>query len=361
MAMALQTLLRGRHPPSWLKPVAYAALAAALLAAPLLTSNQFLIRVMTMIMIWALLGLGQNVITGFCGQLSFGHAAFYGIGAYTSVLLTIHFGAPYPLALAGAALAAAAFGLVVGYPAVRIGGDYLFLVTIGFAEIARLVFLNWDDVTGGAVGIPNVPPIEFFGWKFLTNIGYYYVALTLLALVVAALSRIVASDIGRCFKAIREDEIAARSVGISLTRYKLMAFAIGAAIGGMAGSVVAHFLAYVGPDMFTNWESTVVFVIVLVGGLGSIPGTIIGAALVVGAFESLRGLVDYRMYVVGALLIGTVLLRPSGLLGAVRLRAPRAPVEPIDEPAESSATPAMEGSAKMLGPQGVSKAKPSAL
>jgi branched-chain amino acid transport system permease protein len=325
-------------------PVAIACVAA-MAAVPLLTDDQFLLRVLTMVMIWSILGLGQNVITGFCGQLSFGHAAFYGIGAYTSVLMTIHLGAPYPVALAGAMLAAAAFGLVVGYPAVRIGGDYLFLVTIGFAEIVRLVFLNWDDVTGGAVGIPNVPPITLFGHALLTNTGYFYVSLVLLALISWALSNIVHSDIGRCFKAIREDEIAARSAGISLARYKLTAFALGAGIGGAAGSVMGHFLAYIGPDMFTNWESTVVFVIVLIGGLGSIPGTILGAALVIGSFEAVRGLVDYRMYVVGALLLATVLIRPSGLLGAVRLRAPRVPVEAEDAAPEPPAAPPSKASA----------------
>ena len=136
-------------------------------------------------------------------------------------------------------------------------------------------------------------------------------------------NRIVASDIGRCFLAIREDEIAARAVGVNVSRYKLMAFGLGAAISGVAGALVAHFLSYVGPDMFTNWESTLVFVIVLVGGLGSIPGTILGAAVIIGIFESARGLSDYRLYIAGGLLLFVVLIRPSGLIGAVGCAIPQ--------------------------------------
>jgi branched-chain amino acid transport system permease protein len=306
------------------RKAAAAALIVFLLVLPQVHRDEFLFRILAMIGIWSILGLGQNVITGFCGQLSFGHAAFYGIGAYTSVLLTIHFGLPYLIALGASALAAGLFGLVVGYPAIRVGGDYLFLVTIGFAEIVRLVFLNWDDLTGGPIGIPNVPPATIFDFQLVTNTHYYYLAWALLGVIVWVLSRLIDSDVGRSFQAIREDEVAARAMGINLTYYKLLAFSIGAALGGVAGSVVAHFLAYVGADMFTIWESTLVFEIVLVGGLGSLAGTILGAALLVGAFESSRWLIDYRMYLAGVLLLGTVLLRPSGLIGTVRLRAPDA-------------------------------------
>jgi len=325
-----------RIPPVWF----YVMALAVMLVLPIVSDDAFMFRILTMIMIWSILALGQNVITGFCGQLSFGQAAFYGIGAYTSVLLTIHFGLPYPLALVASAVAAGLFGLLVGYPAIRVGGDYLFLVTIGFAEIMRLVFLNWDAVTGGAVGIPNVPTIELFGHALYTNKEYFLLSLFLLSVVVFALHRIIASDIGRSFKAVREDEIAAKAVGINVARYKLLAFRLGAALGGIAGSVAGHFLAYVGPDNFTNWESTMVFVIVLLGGLGSIPGTILGAAILIGAFESARGLVDYRLYVAGGLLLAVVLLKPSGLLGSVKLRTPGPPpVDPTDEANASEPQP----------------------
>ncbi len=303
-------------------------LLLALVALPAFHHNPYLFRVLTTVLIWSILALGQNVITGFCGQLSFGQAAFYGIGAYTSAILTMRYDLPYPLVLLAAAGMSGLAGVIVGYPAVRIGGDYLFLVTIGFAEIIREVFLNWDDLTGGAIGLPGVPPITLFGFALETNVHYYYLSLGLLAIIVVAVMRLLDTDVGRCFKAIREDELAARSVGINVTYYKLLAFGIGASLGGVAGSLIAHFLAYVGPDMFTNWESTVVFAIVLVGGLGSIPGTILGAILIIGTFESIRSLIDYRLYVAGILLVGTVLIKPSGLMGAVRLRAPTIPPAP---------------------------------
>lgn len=304
------------------------ALAAAL---PLVTTDQYLFRIFTMIAIWSILALGQNIITGFCGQLSYGQAAFYGIGAYTSALATIHFGLPFPVTLLLAVVMAGAFGLLIGYPATRIGGDYLFLVTIGFAEICRLVFLNWDSVTNGAIGLPGIPPISLFGHTLWTNEEYFLLALALLAVACLIATRVVGSDIGRCFMAVREDEIAARAVGINVSRYKLLAFGLGAAISGVAGAIVAHFLSYVGPDMFTNWESTLIFAIVLVGGLGSIPGTILGAAIIIGIFESARGLSDYRLYIAGGLLLFIVLVKPSGLMGAVRLRRPTLPVPAGDD------------------------------
>ncbi len=315
--------------PTW--PLAL-VLLAAMIALPAFRHDAYLFRILTMILIWSILALGQNVITGFCGQLSFGQAAFYGIGAYTSALLAMHFDLPYPVLLVASATLAGIAGVIVGYPAIRIGGDYLFLVTIGFAEIIREVFLNWDDLTGGAIGLPGVPPITLFGFTLETNVHYYYLALGLLTLSVLGLTRLLDSDVGRSFKAIREDELAARAAGINVTYYKLLAFGIGAALGGVAGSLIAHFLAYVGPDMFTNWESTVVFAIVLIGGLGSVPGTILGAVLIIGTFESIRQLIDYRLAIAGSILVGTVLLRPSGLLGAVKLSMPLIPSAP-EEPA----------------------------
>ena len=324
--------MRGRWPARAMATL----LLLALVALPAVQHSPYLFRVLTTVLIWSILALGQNVITGFCGQLSFGQAAFYGIGAYTSALLTMSFDLPYPLALLAAAGLSGIAGVVVGYPAVRIGGDYLFLVTIGFAEIIREVFLNWDDLTGGAIGLPAIPPITLFGFTLESNVHYYYLSLGLLAVIVVALTRLLDSDVGRCFKAIREDELAARAVGINVTFYKLLAFGIGAALGGVAGSLIAHFLAYVGPDMFTNWESTVVFAIVLVGGLGSIPGTILGAVLIIGTFESIRGLIDYRLYVAGVLLVGTVLIKPSGLLGAVKLRVPAIPSAPEEAQAAAA-------------------------
>jgi len=322
-------LLVGGH---W-RPWALVALCVVLVALPQVRRDDYLLRILNMIMIWSMLAIGQNLITGFCGQLAVGHAAFYGIGAYTSALLTLKLHFPFPLALLCAALAATVAGVIVGFPAIRVGGDYLFIVTIGFGEIVRLTFLNWDTLTNGPLGMPGIPPAKILGFTLITNTHYYYLLLGLLALVVLATWQIVRSDIGRSFQAIREDETAALAMGINVTYYKVLAFAVGAFFAGIAGSALAHYLAFVGPDGFTIDESVLVFEMVILGGLGSIAGSILGAAILVGSVESLRWLVDYRLYVGGILLIAMMRWRPQGLIGTVRLRTPRVAQE------RSEATP----------------------
>jgi branched-chain amino acid transport system permease protein len=332
-------LERGRVALSRLKPYALLAFAVLMVAFPQVYRDDYAIRILCMIMIWSMLAIGQNVITGFCGQLSVGHAAFYGIGAYTSALLTMRLDLPFPLALLAAGLMAMVLGVVVGFPAIRIGGDYLFIVTIGFSEIVRLTFLNWNALTNGPMGMPGIPPAEILGYLLTTNTHYYYLLLGLLALIIFATWQIIRSDIGRSFQAIREDETAALAMGVNVTFYKLLAFAIGAFFAGLAGSVLAHFLAFVGPDGFTVDESVLVFEMVILGGLGSIAGSVLGAALLVGSVELIRGLVDYRLYVGGILLIVMMIWRPQGLIGTVRLKTPGILPDPLEAPTEPLPVP----------------------
>lgn len=302
------------------------ALVAALLVLPAVVRSDYVLRILDMVLLWSILALGQNVITGYCGQLSLGHAAFYGIGAYTSALLTMRLGAPYPVALLASIGTATLLGIAVGIPSIRIGGDYLFIVTIGFGEIVRQVFLNWTAVTNGPKGLPGVPTVKLAGYALTSNRDYYYLFLFLIAVVLLALYLILSSDIGRTFQAIREDETAAQAVGIDTAYYKVLAFAVGAATAGVAGSGLAHFLAFVGPDNFTMTESSLAFEIVILGGLGSLPGSILGALLVVGSTEWLRWLQEYRLYIGGLILMVMMLVRPQGLIGTVRLRPPRVSV-----------------------------------
>jgi branched-chain amino acid transport system permease protein len=297
----------------------------------------YTLRIVDMVLIWSMLSIGQNLITGFCGQLAMGHAAFYGIGAYTSALLVMKLAVPYPAALVAAACTAAFLGIIVGFPAVRISGDYLFIVTIGFGQIVQLIFLNWQSVTNGPLGIPGVPPPDFFGYKIMDNTQFFYFSLALLALIVWATSRIVNSDIGRSFQAVREDETAAVAMGVNISYYKVLAFAIGAFFAGIAGSVMAGFLAFVGPQGFTIDESVLIFEMVILGGLGSIPGSILGTAIVVTANESIRQFSDYRLYVGGIILLAVMILRPQGIMGTVRLKAPHPTVEQEAEPDEVNA------------------------
>jgi branched-chain amino acid transport system permease protein len=308
------------------------AVVVGLLALPLVIRSDYALRILDMVLIWSILALGQNVITGYCGQLSLGQAAFYGIGAYTSALITMRLGAPYPVALLAAVGAATLLGIIVGIPSIRIGGDYLFIVTIGFAEIVRLVFLNWTSVTNGPKGLVGVPVANILGYALHTNRDYYYLLIALLVAIMLGLHLVLSSDIGRAFQAIREDETAAQAMGIDISRYKVLAFALGAGTAGVAGSVLAHFLAFVGPDNFTMLESSLAFEIVILGGLGSLPGSVLGALLIVGSTEWLRWLQEYRLYIGGLVLMLVMLVRPQGLIGTVRLRPPRPPAG--DQPAE---------------------------
>jgi len=194
--------------------------------------------------------------------------------------------------------------------------------------------LNWQGVTNGPLGIPGVPPPDFFGYKIIDNTQFFYFSLALLALTVWATYRIVNSDIGRSFQAIREDETAALAMGVNITYYKVLAFTIGAFFAGIAGSVMSGFVSLVGPQSFTIDESVLIFEMAILGGLGSIPGSILGTAIVITANESIRQLSDYRLYVGGLILLGLMIWRPQGIMGTVRLKVPRLAPEQETEPDE---------------------------
>ena len=290
-----------------------------------------MLRIVITILIWSLLAIGQNLITGFCGQMSVGHAAFYGVGAYTSALLVMRLEVPYIVAFFAAGAASALVGLAIGLPAIRIRGLYLFIVTIGLGEIAQQVFLNWDAVTNGPLGLPGIPLPTILGYEIATNTQFYYFALVVVALVVAATYRIVNSDIGRSFQAIREDETAAIAMGINATYYKTLAFVLGAFYAGLAGSIVAHFLSVIGPTQFSIDESVLVFLMVILGGLGSIAGSIVGTAVVICINESFRILPEYRLFIGGFLFVGLMLWRTQGIMGTVNLAAPKVAPEGQEE------------------------------
>lgn len=290
-----------------------------------------MLRIVVTILIWSLLAIGQNLITGYCGQMSLGHAAFYGVGAYTSALLVMRLEVPFVVAFFAAGAASALLGLAVGFPAIRIRGLYLFIVTIGFGEITQQAFLNWDAVTNGPLGLPGIPPPMILGYEIVTNTQFYYFALVVVALVVAATYRIVNSDIGRSFQAIREDETAASAMGINTTYYKTLAFVIGAFYAGLAGSIVAHFLSVVGPTQFSIDESVLVFLMVILGGLGSIAGSIVGTAIVIITNESFRGLSEYRLFINGFILVGLMLWRTQGIMGTVFHGPPKVAQEGQEE------------------------------
>ena len=292
----------------------------ALACLPLVAPGRFWTHICTVTLLYAMLALGQNVITGWCGMLTLGQAAFLGLGAYTSALLVMRLGVPWLLALPAAGLVSAAVGALLALPCLRLKSDFLSLVTIAFNQIFFVVANNWLDLTRGPMGMPNVPPMTLFGYALRTPASQFWFILAVAALVYAAVGRIAAGPVGRAWAMIRDDEIAARAMGVPVTRYKVKAFAIGCFVCGLAGSLYAHYLRIVSPDMFRLEESLLMMQMAILGGLASLPGSALGALLMVMIPEALRSsqpwLVTLRPGIAGGILVAMMIWRPNGLLGA---------------------------------------------
>lgn len=287
----------------------------ALLTLPL-HANNYVIDVATTTLIYVILALGLNLVVGQTGLLHLGYVAFYGIGAYTYALLSAGGHASFWVGLPAAMVAAALFGLVLGFPILRLRGDYLAIVTLGFGEVTRLVLRNWDEVTNGPNGILGIARPSLGGWVLDTPGSFYYCVLVLALAALFAMRRVFQSRIGRAWVAIREDELAARTVGIDVARYKLLAFALGAAVAGLGGSVFAAKMTFVSPESFTFFESVIILCMVVLGGMGSLPGVVLGAAVITILPELLRGFSDYRMLIFGAAMVLMMVFRPQGLIGS---------------------------------------------
>ena len=264
--------------------------------------------------LYALLGLGLNVILGEVGLFNLGHAAFWAIGAYTTAILNVRFGVPTLALLPVSALVAAGCAWLVSSPIIHLRGDYLCIVTIALGEIVRLVLINNPGgFTGGPNGIVGIARPFIFGHTIRTPIDFYFLIWVLVALCAFGLRQLQRSRIGRAWNYIREDEIASAAMGVDVRALKLLAFVIGASLAGMAGNVFAAKMRMVSPDSFTFMESCLMFVAVLLGGMGSIPGTVFGAALVVLFPEIFRPVAQYRMLFFGLALAATMYFRPGGL------------------------------------------------
>ncbi|MGI6452259.1 MAG: branched-chain amino acid ABC transporter permease [Syntrophomonadaceae bacterium] len=269
--------------------------------------DPYYLRILIIIGINIILALGLNLITGVTGQLSMGHAGFMSIGAYASAILSVHYQLPFFLVLIIGASVAALFGFLIGIPTLRLEGDYLAMVTIGFAEIIRVFFLNFEP-GGKAVGLSGIPQNTTFTLVWL------------LVIVIIFLNvRLLNSRIGLSFYAIRENEIAAESSGVNTTKMKVLAFTIGSFLGGLGGSLYAHYMYYINPQDFGFMKSIELLNMVVLGGMGSIPGTILGATILTLAPELLRVVAEYRLLFYGALLVILMIFRPNGLLGDVRV------------------------------------------
>jgi branched-chain amino acid transport system permease protein len=285
---------------------------AALIALPWIEPDKFALHVISLIAIASIAAMGLQVLLGSSGQLSIGQAAFYGIGAYTSALLTTKFGVPFPLALIGAGIAAAIASLLM-VPITRLTGAYLAVATLGFSIIVYLFLKNEEWLTGGSYGFIGIPRAELFGYVLRDAKSSYYLNVGVAAIVYFVFARIQGSRFARAINAIRQDADAARASGIRVTLLKSECFVIAAFVAGLAGSLYAHEVRYLAPNDFTFWKSIEILIMVVIGGVGSLGGAILGAAVVVGLPEYLRAIGDYRMLVFGAILIATMLFGEGGL------------------------------------------------
>jgi branched-chain amino acid transport system permease protein len=292
------------------------------LAAPWLAPNDYVVGVMTRIALYAMLALGLNIVVGFAGLLDIGYVAFFGIGSYVyAFLASPHFGIHLPALVILPILVAvtAIAGVLIGAPTLRLRGDYLAIVTLGFGEITYILLVNLDrpvDITGGPSGLISIDPPSAFGYVVSGNIGYYYLFLGMLAFVLLASVRLRDSRIGWAWQAIREDELAAAAMGINTTVAKLQAFAVGASFAGVAGGLLASWQRSVFPDNFLFQESINILAMVILGGMGSVLGVIVGAAIIVALPELFRDLSLYRMLAFGLMLMVLMIFRPQGLLPA---------------------------------------------
>jgi branched-chain amino acid transport system permease protein len=272
-------------------------------------------------LIYVMLGLGLNIVVGLAGLLDLGYVAFYAVGAYSYALLNYHFGLSFWMVLPIGAGLGAFFGIILGFPVLRLRGDYLAIVTLGFGEIIRLILENWNEFSFGPSGIANIPRPSLFGIQLsLQNatIYLYYLMILLVLFTIFVVERLQNSRIGRAWIALREDEVACEAMGIDRRKTKLTAFALGATWAGMAGVIFAAKTTFINPASFTIWESIIILCIVVLGGMGSILGVILGAFVLILLPEYLRVFSEYRMLIFGGMLVLMMVFRPGGIVSDVR-------------------------------------------
>lgn len=295
----------------------YSVIAILVIILPFI-SDPYITNVGTSALTYIVLALGLNIVVGFAGLLDLGYVAFYAVGAYFYALLSIKAGLSFWAVLPLSAIMAAIFGILLGFPTLRLRGDYLAIVTLGFGEMIRITLNNWDSLTGGPNGILGIRGPDMLGLSFSQPYHYYYLIIIIGIFTVFVVNRLNNSRIGRAWIAIREDEIAAEAMGINIVKMKLLAFALGAFFAGMAGAFFAGKMKFVSPESFTFFESVIILCMVVLGGMGSILGVILGAVVLIILPESLRGFQNYRMIIFGGAMAAMMLFRPQGIIGNIK-------------------------------------------
>ena len=293
-----------------------AVLVAVSVALPVVYPKSYVMGILCRILMYMILAGSLNVINGYSGQFNIGHAGFFCIGAYTEAILATKVGMSFWIALPLGGLMAAIIGLLVALPTLKLRGIYLAIVTLGFSEIIRLVALNWEGLTGGPVGIKGIPAPLFFGFKVSRSIHYYYIFLALVLCFFVTTYRVVHSRVGRAWLSIREDELAARSLGVETRFYKAINFMYGAFWAGIAGAAFAPYFKFISSDIFSLDEGFNILSMVIIGGQGTLIGPVVGSVIVNLLTEVLRPVSQYRLVVYSVLIILMMWLRPQGLVGA---------------------------------------------
>ncbi len=298
-------------------------------------SDRYILDVSIMVLTYIMLGWGLNIVVGLAGLLDLGYVAFYAVGAYSYALIGTHFGWSFWVCLPLAGVLAATWGMILGFPVLRLRGDYLAIVTLAFGEMIRILLINWYSLTNGPDGVSGIPRPTFFGlelsrggqpsfheffgleYRPIDRIIYLYYIIFVLALVTNMVTlRLRRLPVGRAWEALREDEIACRSLGINTRNTKLTAFAIGAMFGGFAGSFFATRQGFISPESFSFIESAIILAIVVLGGMGSQIGVVIASIVMIGGFEVFRELAEFRMLVFGLLMVAIMVWRPRGLIAS---------------------------------------------
>jgi branched-chain amino acid transport system permease protein len=277
----------------------------------------YYIRLAQLTLITIILTTSLNLLVGTAGLLSIAMVAFYGIGAYTSAILATRYGSPFLVNIVASGAVAAAIGFLLALPIMRLVSIFFAVATLGIAASFHTIVLNWSGLTRGAMGIPNIPSLSAFGFNLSSPFASYYVIALTCTIAVAVIHRLTHSYYGNAVRAVREDEECARAMGIGATRLKIEVFTVSSFFLGVAGSLLAHTALYISPDMFQLIESILVLTAIVVGGLGSVPGAVAGALILVLVPEAVRGLGDLRALAFGCVLFLSILLLPRGLFGEV--------------------------------------------
>jgi len=299
---------------------------AVVLALPFVIRDRYFQHLLVLSGIFILLTSSWNLLAGYSGLLNLGHAAFFGIGGYSSALLALRLNLSPWIGLPLGGAIASIFGILLGIPSFRLSGPYLAITTIGFSEILRLVAMNWVDLTRGSLGLYGIPPLTAFNFstnfsiKFVSEQNAYYAILAFVFLTLFLLNKLIHSEFGITLKSLREDELGSQSIGIDASRYKLTVFMISAFLAGFAGAFYAHYIRFISPEMLALSETFSILTMVMVGGLGTLFGPVVGAVLLTFLSEGLRFLedfvkIDIRYVIYGGLLMATILFMRNGIIG----------------------------------------------